>query len=68
MAPRKIEVSFDPYFFHVQGKIYFKIIHYKCEVNQMAFQPDPQGLHLGYPCYGEDPDTGWSSGTQILGA
>ena len=36
MAPRKIEVSFDPYFFHIQGKIYFKIILYKCEVNQMA--------------------------------
>ena len=37
MAPSKIEVSFEPYFFHMQGKIYFKIIHFKCEVNQMAF-------------------------------
>ena len=31
-------------------------------------QPDSQGLHLRYPRYGEDPDTGWSCGTQILGA
>ena len=31
-------------------------------------QPDSQGLHLRYPRYGEDPDTGWSRGTQILGA
>ena len=31
------------------------------------FQPDSQG-HLRYPRYGEDPDTGWSRGTQILGA
>ena len=29
-------------------------------------QPDSQGLHLRYPRYGEDPDTGWSRGTQIL--
>ena len=32
------------------------------------YQPDSQGLHLRYPLYGEDPDTGWSRGTQILGA
>ena len=31
-------------------------------------QPGSQGLHFRYPCYGEDPDTGWSHGTQILGA
>ena len=31
-------------------------------------QPDSQGLHLRYPRYDEDPDTGWSRGTQILGA
>ena len=31
-------------------------------------QPDSQGLHLRYPRYGENPDTGWSRGTQILGA
>ena len=31
-------------------------------------QPDSQGLHFRYPRYGEDPDTGWSPGTQILGA
>ena len=31
-------------------------------------QPDSQGLHLRYPRCGEDPDTGWSRGTQILGA
>ena len=31
-------------------------------------QPDCQGIHLRYPRYGEDPDTGWSRGTQILGA
>ena len=36
------------------------------EVNTQ--QPDSQGLHLRYPRYGEDPDTGWSRGTQILGA
>ena len=30
--------------------------------------PDYQGFHLCYPRYGEDPDTGWSPGTQILGA
>ena len=34
----------------------------------VANQPDSQGLHLRYPRYGEDPDTGWSRGTQILGA
>ena len=33
-----------------------------------AIQPDSQGLHLRYPRYGEDPDTGWSRGTQNLGA
>ena len=31
-------------------------------------QSDSQGLHLRYPRYGEDPDTGWSRGTQISGA
>ena len=31
-------------------------------------QPDSQDLQLRYPRYGEDPDTGWSPGTQILGA
>ena len=31
-------------------------------------QPDSQGLHLRYPRYGKDPDTGWPRGTQILGA
>ena len=31
-------------------------------------EPDSQGLHLRYPRYGEDPDTGWSRGTQIVGA
>ena len=25
-------------------------------------------INLRYPRYGEDPDTGWSRGTQILGA
>ena len=35
---------------------------------QEISQPDSQGLHLRYPRYGEDPDTGWSRGTQILGA
>ena len=31
-------------------------------------QPDSQSLHLRSPRYGEDLDTGWSRGTQILGA
>ena len=37
-------------------------------VSVLSVQPDSQGLHLRYPRYGEDPDTGWSRGTQILGA
>ena len=31
-------------------------------------QPDSQSLHLRYPRYGKDPDTGWSRGTQISDA
>ena len=37
-------------------------------LTQLVMQADSQGLHLRYPRYGEDPDTGWSRGTQTLGA
>ena len=37
-----------------------------CDPN--AYQRDSQGLHLRYLRYGEDLDTGWSRGTQMLGA
>ena len=37
-------------------------------IDKILTQPDSQVLHLRYPRYGEDPDTGWSRGTQILGA
>ena len=45
-------------------------LHCSCtrEKYRASWQPDSQGLHLRYPRYGEDPDTGWSRGTQILGA
>ena len=42
----------------------FKVLRLKTFLHQ----PDSQGLHLRYPRYGEDPDTGWSRATQILGA
>ena len=43
-----------------------KSAHLQTEIT--ADQTDSQGLHLRHPRYGEDPDTGWSRGTQILGA
>ena len=36
------------------------------QISQESSQPDSQGLHLHYPRYGEDFDSGWSRGTQIL--
>ena len=44
------------------------LLHRKFPLNFALNQPDSQGLHFRYPRYGEDPDTGWSRGTQILGA
>ena len=35
------------------------IIHENFISFQVDDQPDSQGLHLRYPRYGEDPDTGW---------
>ena len=40
----------------------------KCEVQHYLNNLDTSKAYLRYPRYGEDPDTGWSRGTQILGA
>ena len=48
-----------------------KILLMRLKINprwRTVRQPDSQGLHLRYPRYSEDPDTGWSRGTQVLGA
>ena len=49
-------------------QIYFNTKEAFVQVTQRGMQPDSQGLHLHYPRYGKNPDTGWSRGTQILGA
>ena len=50
-------------FFEVQCNLYLHDVSF-----HQLLQPDSQGLHLRYQRYGEGPDTGWSRGTQILGA